>query len=317
MTIIVSGSLAFDRLAEYGGLFTDLILPERLDILNVCFLVDKVERFHGGTAGNIVYNLALLGQRPFLVTSVGDDPDGRDYIERVKGWDLPTSGIGIHPEYATAGAYIATDRAGRQLIFFNPGAMQADTSLTWGDLPRDASGILGIVSPGGFGDMRTLSSLYRENGAPFVFDPGQQVPVFSGEELLAMLDGATLLVVNEYELKLFLEKASLPLEGLFRYAQSVLVTLGDRGSDLHTPKGTQHVMPAAPRQVVNPTGAGDAYRAGLLHGLAKGLPLLSACRLGTAVASFCVEAPGTQEHTFTRGEVADRVRRTFKEDISV
>ncbi|MDR2611700.1 MAG: carbohydrate kinase family protein [Deltaproteobacteria bacterium] len=315
MTVIVSGSLAFDRLAEYGGLFRDLILPEKLDILNVCFLVDRVERFHGGTAGNIAYNLTLLGEEPFLVTSVGDDPDGRDYLERLRALGLSTEGVRTDPCDATAGAYIATDRAGRQLIFFNPGAMQGETPTGWGDLPGDPSAILGIVSPGGFKDMKRLAALYREHSAPFLFDPGQQVPVFTGDELLGMLDGALMLVVNEYELNLFLEKTGLPEEGLFRYTQTVLVTLGDRGSRLATPRGSQHVLPVPPTRVVNPTGAGDAYRAGVLKGLAAGLPVLSACRLGSAVASFCVEAPGTQEHRFTLDEALDRVRRAFKEEL--
>jgi adenosine kinase len=317
MTIVVSGSLAFDRLAEYKGLFTDHILPGQLDILNVCFLVDRVDRYHGGTAGNIVYNLALLGERPFLVSSVGHDPDGRDYLERIREWGLSQAGVRVDPDRATAGAYIATDGAGRQLTFFNPGAMQGETSLGWGDLPRDDGGILGIVSPGGFADMKKMASAYRENGAPFLFDPGQQTPVFSGEELLGMLDGAAMLVVNEYELKLFLEKAGLAPEGLFRYCKAVLVTLGERGSRLDTPRGSQHVLPVPPLKVVNPTGAGDAYRAGLLKGLAAGLPPLSACRLGSAVASFCVEAPGTQEHRFTLDEALDRARRTFKETLSL
>ncbi|MDR1314637.1 MAG: carbohydrate kinase family protein [Deltaproteobacteria bacterium] len=318
MTIIVSGSLAFDRLAEYGGMFTDLILPEQLNILNVCFLVDKVERFHGGTAGNIAYNLALLGESPFVVSSVGDDPDGKDYLAKLKEWGLDPSGIKTDPERATAGAYIATDRAERQLIFFNPGAMQGETALGWEDLPKGPSGeVLGIVSPGGFSDMKIMSSMYRDNNAPFIFDPGQQVPAFTGEELLGMLDGASLLVVNEYELKLFLEKMALPADGLFRYAQAVLVTLGEKGSRLDTPRGSQHVLPVRAGSVVNPTGAGDAYRAGLLKGLKSKLPVLSACRLGSAVASFCVEAPGTQEHRFTLDEALDRVRRTFKEDLKI
>jgi adenosine kinase len=318
MTIIVSGSLAFDRLAEFGGLFTDLILPEQLDILNVCFLVEKVERYHGGTAGNIAYNLAQLGEKPFLVSSVGDDPDGRDYLSKLREWGLDPSGVRTDTALATAGAYIATDRAERQLIFFNPGAMQGETSLGWDDLPKGPGGeVLGIVSPGGFSDMKTMCSLYREHGTTFIYDPGQQVPVFTGAELLEMLDGASLLVVNEYELKLFLEKTGLAAEELFRYSQAVLVTLGEKGSRLDTPRGSQHVLPVQASRVVNPTGAGDAYRAGLLKGLSAKLPLISACRLGSAVASFCVEAPGTQEHSFTLNEALMRVRGTFKEDLQL
>ncbi|MDR3155297.1 MAG: carbohydrate kinase family protein [Deltaproteobacteria bacterium] len=315
MTIVVSGSLAFDRLASYGGRFSDLIIQEKLDTLNVCFLVDKVERYHGGTAGNIAYNLRLLGEQPFIVSSVGDEADGKDYLERIRQWGLATDGVHAEPGLSTAGCYIATDSAGKQLIFFNPGATVVETRIGWEELPRDSSGILGIVSPGGVKDMERLSGIYRRRQAPFVFDPGQQVPIFSGEELLGMLDGSLMLAVNEYELSLFLEKVSMAEGDLFRYTQTVLVTLGEQGSRLITPKGSQHILPVRPARTVNPTGAGDAYRAGLLKGISAKLPLLSACRLGSAVASFCLEAQGTQEHRFTLEEALSRVRKTFKEDL--
>jgi adenosine kinase len=294
-----------------------VILPEKLDILNVCFVVSRVDRYCGGTAGNIAYNLALLGEKPFLVASVGDDPDGSGYLERVKSWGLSTDGVRTDPGNSTAGAYIATDRKGRQLIFFNTGAMQGETTVGWGDIPGDPGTFVGIVSPGGYSDMKRLCSLYLEKKATFIFDPGQQVPVFSGDELLAMLDGALMLIVNEYELDLFLDKTGMTEEGLFRYTQTVLVTLGDKGSRIATPRGSQHVLTVKPRQVVNPTGAGDAYRAGVLKGLHSGLPLLSSCRLGSAVASFCVEAPGTQEHSFTLDEALARVRGAFQEDLKL
>ncbi|MDR1111318.1 MAG: carbohydrate kinase family protein [Deltaproteobacteria bacterium] len=313
MTIICSGSLAFDRLANYPGHFGDLILADKLAQLNVCFLVDGVERVHGGTAGNIVYNLQLMGQRPLVVTSVGADPDGRDYLARLETWGLDVGQIGVVQGQATAGAYIATDVGGCQLLFFNPGAMMAETPFDPGALPGPADGHLAIVSPGGFADMGRLARRYRELGIRFIFDPGQQIPAFGGEQLLDMLDGSLMLMTNEYELDLFLRLTGLTVDGLFHYTTAVLTTLGPRGSRLATPRGTQHVMAVPVESVGNPTGAGDAYRAGVLAALAHGEDILSSCRLGSTVASFCVEAEGTQGHSFSPGQLLARHFRTFKE----
>ncbi|MDR3204023.1 MAG: carbohydrate kinase family protein [Deltaproteobacteria bacterium] len=313
MTIVVSGSLAFDRLAEYSGLFADSILPEQLDLLNVCFLVDKVERVHGGTAGNIAYNLALLGESPLIVTCLGDDPDGRDYLERLKEIGLSTANVDTAPNKATAGAYIATDKAGRQLLFFNPGAMMVESSFDPAQLIGKPSDHLAIVSPGGFSDMKRLSKRYKELELNYIFDPGQQIPAFNSPDLLEMLDGSVMLITNDYELELFKKITGLSLEELFRYTSAVLTTLGERGSRLNTPRGSQHVMAVEVNKVVNPTGAGDAYRAGLLAALYHREALITACRLGSTIASFCVEASGTQGHHFTPAQVLKRHFKVFNE----
>jgi adenosine kinase len=313
MTVICSGSLAFDRLALYPGRFGDLIISDKIDTLNVCFLVERVERVHGGTAGNICYNLWLMGLKPLVVTSVGDDPDGHDYIERFKNWDLEVSQIQIVKEEATAGVYIATDQDGNQLTFFNPGAMVKQTPFDPKTLPGSPDDHLAIISPGGFTDMERLAAQYRELGLKFIFDPGQQIPVFSGKQLIDMLDGSIMLITNEYELDLFLQKTSLTQDELFRYTTAVVTTLGSKGSRLITPRGAQHIMTAPIMEMGNPTGAGDAYRAGLLAALSHGEGILSSCRLGSTVASFCVEAEGTQKHFFTPGQLLTRHFRTFKE----
>ncbi|MDR1487719.1 MAG: carbohydrate kinase family protein [Deltaproteobacteria bacterium] len=316
MTIICSGSLAYDRLADHQGRFSDHIIADKLDLLNVCFIVDKVERVHGGTAGNIAYNLNLLGEKPLVVASVGADPDGHDYVARLKAMGLPTSEINLVEGQATAGAYIASDRTGNQLLFFNPGAMLAETSFNPSSLPAPISDHLAIVSPGGFSDMKRLCALYRAQAIRFIFDPGQQIPVFSGEELLSMLDGSLMLMTNQYELELFLKKTKLTKEELFQYTTSILTTLGDQGSCLATPRTTQHILAVPVNAVQNPTGAGDAYRAGVLAALAHGEDLLSACRLGSTIASFCVEADGTQNHVFTSVEVLARHHRAFRQSLT-
>jgi adenosine kinase len=314
MTIVCSASLAIDRLAEYPGLFRDSIIPEKLHLLNVCFMVDTVKKTHGGTAGNISYNLHLLGERPLVAATVGDDADGREYLERLRSWDLDTAAVKPVPELPTAGAYIATDKSGSQLSFFHPGAMTAssrfDPQALEGGPP---SSHLAIVSPGCREEMLGLPKAYRRLGLPFVFDPGQQIPIFSKEELLDMLDGAALLTTNEYELDLFLKITGLKIDDLFGYAPAIVTTLSSQGSRISTPRGSQHILPASPERVGNPTGAGDGYRAGVLKALSHGESLLSACRLGSTVASFCIEGDGTQDHSFSLGQVLSRHYRTFKE----
>jgi adenosine kinase len=313
MTIILSGSLAFDRLAVFPGLFTDNILADKLSLLNVCFLVDRVDRVHGGTAGNIAYNLHLLGEKPLVVAAVGDDPDGRDYLARLSEWGLSAQEVRLTPGLATAGAYIATDSSGNQLLFFHPGAMMAETPFDPAALAGPVESHMAIVSPGGFGDMLRLAARYRELGMRFICDPGQQTPAFSGDKLIELLDGSTMLMTNEYELEVFKDRTGLSESELFRYTSSVLTTMGSKGSRLSTPRGAQHVMAVPVANVGNPTGAGDAYRAGALAALAHGEDILSACRLGSTVASFCVEAEGTQGHRFTPGEVLARHFRAFRE----
>jgi adenosine kinase len=315
MAIICSGSLAFDRLSYFPGHFEDHILAEKLTSLNLCFLVSRLARAYGGTAGNIAYNLKLLGEKPLVVATLGQDSEGEDYLARLKSWNLDLSAV-ERDEAPTSGAYIATDKAGNQLSFFHPGAMERETAFDPRGLADPPEKSLAIVSPGGMVDMARLCRLYRELGIRFIFDPGQQVPAFTGEELLDMLDGSIMLVVNEYEIELFLKRTGLELEGLFQYTTTVVTTLGAEGSRLTTPRGSQHVMPGPAEATVDPTGAGDAFRAGLLKALIHNEEIITACRLGSTVASFCVESQGTQGHSFSPGEVLARHFRTFRETLS-
>jgi adenosine kinase len=311
MTILLSGSLAFDRLASFPGHFKDNLLKERLDILNASFLVDRVVRVHGGTAGNIAYNLSLLGERPLVISSLGNDPDGLDYLERLRGWGLSLEAIRVDPELPSPGAYIATDLSNSQFIFFHPGAMAAESPFDPGALGGDPKGRLAMISPGCLSDMKRLAKAYRGLGIPFIFDPGQQIPAFAGEELKGMLRGSEIFVTNEYELELFLGICGLRLEELFSETKAVLTTLGERGSLIRTPAGETRIPAVAIKAAKNPTGAGDAYRAGLLKGLTMGFELLDACRLGATVAAFCVESDGTQGHGFGLGEFRERHREAF------
>jgi len=318
MTLICSGSLAFDRLMSYPAIFADSIIADKLDMMNVSFVTDKVKLVYGGTAGNIAYNLGLLGEKPLVAGSLGDDSDGADYLRRLAALDLPLNAIKVQPGCITAGCTIATDQKNNQITFFHPGAMSVSSGFDPAELPKPYDQHLAIVSPGGAEEMTTLCADYRRLGIRFIMDPGQQIPRFSGPELIDMLEGSFILICNEYEFELFKKSTELSTEDLFRHTQIIIVTKGDNGSELLVPgRGSQHISFVAARQVVNPTGAGDAFRAGLMKGLIAGEHLVTACRLGATVAAFCVEVEGTQDQRFTLAEVTARYAATFKEQINL
>ena len=318
MTIICSGSLAFDRLMSYPAVFADTIIADKLDMLNVCFVADKVKLAYGGTAGNIAYNLCLLREKPLIVASLGDDPDGTDYLKRLAAMDFPLNAVKVQPGYITAGCTIATDRSNNQFTFFHPGAMSVPSGFDPAELSQPYDQHLAIVSPGGPDEMKSLCADYRRLGLRFILDPGQQIPMFTGPELTGMLDGSFMLICNEYEFELFKKSTGLSAEDLFRHTQIIIVTKGDNGSELLVPgRGSQHISFVPARRVVNPTGAGDAFRAGLMKGLAMKEHLVTACRLGATVAAFCVEVEGTQDQRFTLDEVTARYAAAFKEQINL
>ena len=318
MTLICSGSLAFDRLQSFPGIFADSLISEKLDMLNVCFLVDSVKRVYGGTAGNIAYNLGLLGEKPLIVASLGDDPDGEDYRRRLTEQGFPLDAVVTQKNHMTSGAVISTDKTNNQITFFHPGAMSVSTGFDPASMPSPVSDHLAIVSPGGSEEMKSLCEAYRKSGVKFIFDPGQQLPVFNKEELVGMLEGSSIFICNEYEYELFKKITGLDADGIFCHTETIVVTRGEEGSDLMVPgRGSQHIAPVPASQVINPTGAGDAFRAGLLKGLANGEHLVTACRLGSVVAAFCVEADGTQEHHFTPMQVMGRHAAAFNEQVNL
>lgn len=319
MTLICSGSLAYDRLLSYPGVFADSIIADKLNMLNVSYVADQLKVAYGGTAGNIAYNLGLLGEKPLIAASLGDDPDGGDYLRRIGSWGFPLATIKVQPGYMTAGCTIATDLNNNQFTFFHPGAMMAPSGFDPGELTRPYETHLAIVSPGGPQDMKTLCAAYQALGLRFIFDPGQQIPLISPEDLIEMLEGAFIFICNEYEFELYKKKTGLSTDDLFCRTEAVIVTKGEKGSELLVPgRGSQHISPVPVRQVANPTGAGDAYRAGLMKGLARREHLVTACRLGATVAAFCVESEGGPQHqTFTTTQVMGRHAAVFKEQISL
>lgn len=318
MTIACFGSLAFDRLMSYPGRFADHLIADKLDQVSLSLLVDKVKRVYGGTAGNIGYNLHLLGETPYLIGSLGDDPDGQDYVERIKSWGFPLDGVKRHPGQMSAGCVIASDQQNSQFTFFHPGAMNLPSGFKLETLPQGQQHLV-IISPAGADEMRSLAADSRRLGHKFIFDPGQQIPALGKDGLLEALEGAFMLICNEYELNMFQESTGLTEDEIFSRTETVIMTRGAAGSDLKVHgRGSQHIMAVPVRRVGgDPTGAGDAFRAGLLKGLTMGEHLITACRLGATVAAFRVEAEGPQDHRFTLMEVMGRHAAAFNEQINL
>ena len=307
MQIFVSGSLAYDRIMDFPGRFGDHILPDKIHVLNVCFTVNGLREQFGGTAGNIAYNLGLLGERPQILAAVGKD------FDRYEAWlrrhQLPLKGIRRIPGELTAGAYITTDKADNQITGFNPGAMKYPSRFRFDDVnPKDA---LAIVAPGCLEDMLTYAATCREKQLPYIFDPGQSMTSFSGEQLMNMLKGSSLLISNDYELELLARSAGLAKPNLLKHTGGIITTLGEDGSIICTPEGELKVPAAKASRVADPTGAGDAYRAGLIKGLVMGTTLPEAARIGATCASYAVECHGTQTHHFTPEDFWDRYKKNF------
>jgi adenosine kinase len=307
MRIFVSGSLAYDRIMDFPGRFVDHILPEKIHILNVCFMVNGLTERFGGTAGNIAYNLALLGEKPVIVATAGRDFG--PYREWLAQLDLPLAGIKEIPAEFTAGAYITTDLADNQITGFNPGAMKHASGYGFDRLSPDEA--LAIVAPGNLEDMLVYTRFYKDRGVRYIFDPGQSIPAWGGPELQEMAAGALALIVNDYELEMFRQKTGLDVPGILALTPHLITTRGEAGSMFQTARGVDEIPAVPPCQVLDPTGAGDAYRAGLLKGLALGLEWPQAARMGAVLASFSVEQQGTQEHRLTLPEFWSRYTAHF------
>lgn len=307
MQLYISGSLAIDRIMTFPGRFQDHILPDKIHILNVCFLVDGLEERFGGTAGNIAYNLALLGDKPLILSCVGKDFDHyRSWLEQ---HGLSMHGVRVVENDFTASAYITTDKSDNQITGFNPAAMRNPCGFDFSAVDPAAS--MAIVSPGNVEDMLELPRKYRSLGLPYVFDPGQQITALTGAQLLEALSGAAILASNDYELEMIIKATGLDKAQLLERVGAIVTTLGENGSSVLR-KGQAVQIPVCPAaKVADPTGAGDAYRAGMLRGLAQGLDLPEACRIGAVCAAYCVEQKGTQEHSFTRSEFKARYEATF------
>lgn len=309
MRILVSGSLAYDRIMSFPGSFADHILPDKLHILNVCFLVDGLEEKFGGTAGNIAYGLKLLGENPTIVATAGKDFAA--YEAWLRHCGLSLEGIRRVGGEFTAGAYITTDRSDNQITGFNPGAMKHCAEYPVDE--ADPADTLAIVAPGNLQDMQDFSRRYKAKGIPVMVDPGQNITAFSGDQLAEMLTGANYLISNDYELQLIENATKLTLAEITARAATVITTLGENGSLIRQGGNEIQVPPCPVADVQDPTGAGDAFRAGFLKGLAMGKAPEDAAKLGSVSAAYAVEKHGTQEHHFTWDEFTARYASVFGE----
>lgn len=318
MNIYVSGSLAFDRIMRVPDRFCDLMIADKLEILNVSFLIESLTYMRGGTAANIAYVLALLGEKPYILGSVGSDFG--EYSAYLAGLGLPLDGIKIIEGQTTAGCYLLTDTTNNQINGFHPAAMAFSCDA---DLSAAGKGDWGIVSPGNPDDMHNLPATFREKGVSYIFDPGQQIPRLTGDALLSALTGSDLLVTNDYELEMICQATNRTRAELRGLTGCLLTTRGAEGIVINNGEGTTTAqnetishIPAVPvGNVVDPTGAGDALRSGLLKGLALGWDIPRATRLGATCAAYSVETKGTQEFTFTFKELAARHKAAFNEDL--
>jgi adenosine kinase len=303
-TIIVSGSLAYDRIMDFSGYFHEHILPEKIHVLNVCFQVNGVKEKFGGTAGNIAYSLMLMGRKPLISATIG-----RDY-HRYFDW-LEKNGISrdlikVVDDELTACAYITTDRADNQITGWNPGAMNHTSALDFDRLdPQDT--IL-IVSPGNLQDMVDYPRTCKARGIEYIFDPGQSLPMLEPKSLLEAIEGASILISNDYELDLIMMKTGLTKKELLGRTGTIITTLGELGSRIATLQGERAIPTAKAEEVLDPTGAGDSYRGGLISGLIEGKDITHCARLGSVCASFAVECYGTQEYNFSREEFEERLK---------
>lgn len=310
MTLYVCGSMAYDRIMTFPGSFSDSILPDKIHIMNVSFVIDRLEVKLGGCGGNIVYSLSLLGEKGIVVASVGRDFDR--YAEAFEQYGLSREGLTVREDEFTAGAYIIADVNNNQITAFNPGAMRNSAEYDFPTLGRDD---IVMVSPTNVEDMTRYPRLCREKGARCIFDPGQQIPALTGAQILEAVTGAYMLICNDYELELICKATGKTLAELCNLAQYVVTTLGEEGSRVQQGDRAEFVPAVPVREVVEPTGAGDAYRGGMLKGLSMGLSVLESARIGATVASFCVEQYGTQGHTFTMKEFRERHKAAFGEEF--
>lgn len=307
MNVVVSGSLAYDRIMVFEGFFSDHILPDKVHMLNVCFQVNGMKENVGGTAGNIAYALTLMGEHPLISATIGHDY--QRYFEQLAKIGISTEGIRIIEDEFTAGAYITTDLTDNQITGFNPGAMRFSSRLDFDAFnPRET---LVIVSPGNLEDMVNYPQACRERGIQYVFDPGQSLPMWDAHELVRALAGCRILICNDYELDLVMTKTGLKKESLLEKAGSIITTLGEAGSLVSTADSDIKIPAVEPATVEDPTGAGDAYRGGLLSGLIRGKTIEESALVGSVCASFAVESYGTQEYRFTPHEFNERFARSY------
>jgi adenosine kinase len=310
MHTLICGSLAYDTIMVFPDYFKHHILPEKIHILNVAFLVPEMRREFGGTAGNIAYNLNLLGGKPLIMATVGDDFAA--YGNWLQENGIETSHVRRIEGSYTAQAFITTDLDDNQITAFHPGAMSSshENSVKLAQQVR-----LGIIAPDGRDGMFQHAREFHDNGIPFLFDPGQGLPMFSGEELLHFIDMAEYMALNDYEAQLMQEKTGQTIENLANRLEALIVTRGAQGSTIHADGQRFEIPCVEAEEVLDPTGCGDAYRAGLLYGITRGWDWQLAGQLAAVMGAIKISSRGGQNHRPNRAEIESRFKHAFGTEI--
>jgi adenosine kinase len=310
MPALICGSLAFDTITTFPGRFAQQILPEQVHILNVSFLVPTLRREFGGCAGNIAYTLAQLGGEPLVLAAVG--ADGQEYLQRLRSWKASTEHVRVVEDSYTAQAIIITDTDNNQITAFHPGAMNHSHE---NKITRDLGASLAIVAPDAKEGMTQHAADLARLNIPFMFDPGQGLPMFSGKELLALIEQASYLAVNDYEGRMLEDRTGRKLEDLARKLKALILTRGAEGSAIYADGQRFEIPCAKATAVVDPTGCGDAYRAGLLYGIASGFDWEKTGRLASLMGAIKVASRGGQNHSVSRDELERLFRSNFGADL--
>jgi len=298
MDILVSGSMAYDRIMDFDGKFSDHILPDQLDNINVSFTVNSLTENFGGTAGNIAYSLSLLGEKPRILATIGQDY--HRYFEWLDQIGVPTADIRVVEEELTAGAYITSDTQNNQITGFNPGAMKQQSGFDFDSI--DPENCLAIVAPGNLGDMADYTAEYEKRGIFSIFDPGQSLPAWESSALAKCISKSKMLVCNDYEMEMICNSTGMSREQVAGTVETIIVTKGGEGCDILTASGTVEVPVVLADDAVDPTCAGDAFRGGVIKGIIEGESMERAVQMGNVAGHYAVRKWGTQQYSFTMDE---------------
>jgi len=308
LTVAVTGSMAFDYIMSFPDEFSKHILPDQIEKLSISFLVDSMRRERGGIAGNIAYNLALMDQPALLMATVGQDAP--EYIAALGARGIDTSGVLHLPNEFTASFFVSTDKVNNQIASFYTGAMAKAGQISFAD--QDYAAItIAIISPNDPWAMVKYVQECHDLRIPYIYDPSQQIPRLDAKDLIKGIEGAKVLIVNDYEFEMIKNKTGLNAAAIERKVETVIITQGEEGSVIYHDGQEIDVPAATPTRIAEPTGAGDAYRAGIITGLMRGYSWEVTGRLGSMAAVYVLEQHGTQRHTFTRRQLANRYRETY------
>ena len=310
--ILISGSLVYDRIMDFPGYYKDHIIPEKIHLFNISFLINELRESFGGTAGNIAYNLALLEEKSTILTTVGKDfGEYKKWLEKIR---IDISQLKVVKDKNTPSVYIITDKSDNQIAAFNPGAMTVARGTFSKKYLKSA---WAIISPGNAEDMVNYAKLYQKAKVKYIFDPGQQIGALSAVDLKTGISGAEILIGNDYEIALICKKIKCKQEDLLKKVKTLIITKGELGSEIYNKKQKINIPPVKVTKVLDPTGAGDAYRSGLIKGLVNGWPIEKAAKLGSLVATYAVEKHGTQNHSFTQKQLAKKFKECYNEDNQI